>query len=286
MDEIAEEYPFRPNYIMTGGGLRMHYVDEGQGSVILFLHACPMWSFFFRRLIRALSGKYRVVAPDHVGYGLSDKPGDYDYRLDSHVDNLERLVEQLGIRKMTLVMHGWGATIGCAYAVRHPGRIANLIVMNSMAFTGYSLPLRLKFYRAWPWLARRFFFYRNMMFSGMEKLSRSVRAGYMLPYQNERDRIAILKFISELPCHPEDRSYESIVGIEHGFPFLRDCPTCIIWASDDWLYPERYLCVWLRFCPGAKVFRIPGTGRYVAEEAPDQLLSAVTTFLDSVKDKK
>ena len=83
--KMKEEYPFTPHY-MYAGKYRMHYVDEGTGPAIIMLHACPMWSFFFRNLIKEFSQKFRVIAPDAIGYGLSDKPDGYDYRLETQID--------------------------------------------------------------------------------------------------------------------------------------------------------------------------------------------------------
>ena len=99
---LEQEYPFEPHYISCGS-MRMHYVDEGQGPVVLLLHSCPAWSFAFRKLIKELSKDHRVIAPDMIGYGLSDKPDDYDYTLDSHIDNLERLTDALGIEKTSTI---------------------------------------------------------------------------------------------------------------------------------------------------------------------------------------
>jgi haloalkane dehalogenase len=98
------------------------------------LHGNPTWSFFYRDLIRGLSDDYRTVAPDHVGCGLSDKPGDdrYDYTLSRRVDDLEALLEHLALREgLTLVLHDWGGLIGLAYAHRHPERIKRLVVLNT-----------------------------------------------------------------------------------------------------------------------------------------------------------
>ena len=275
---LAQEYPFRPHYISTGN-MRMHYVDEGEGPVVLLLHACPAWSFSFRKLIKTLSAEFRVIAPDMIGYGLSDKPDDYDYSLDSHVDNLELLVEKLGIGKTSILMHGWGATIGCSFMMRHPDKVETVIIMNSMAFTGYRLSWRLLLVRWAPLLAERFIVDTDLMFGGIGKLPPLVREGYKMPYKSHRDRIAILRFILEMPCNPDDDSYESVVEIEHGLWNFRDHPVLIIWAGKDWLYPERCLKRWMQFCPNAKLRRIPGAGRYVMEEASGEFIQTVHTFL-------
>ena len=275
---LKEEYPFEPHYISTGN-MRMHYVDEGSGPVVLLLHACPAWSFAFRNLIKDLSRDHRVIAPDMIGYGLSDKPDDYAYTLDNHVDNLERLTETLGITKFSILMHGWGATVGSSYIIRHPGNIGTVILMNSMAFTGYKLSWRLLLVRWVPWLAERFIADTDLIFGGIRNLPAKTQEGYKMPYQSHRDRIAFIRFISEMPCNPDDSSYESIVDIEHGLWMFRDFPVLIIWAGKDWLYTEKCLKRWMQFCPNAKLRRIQNAGRYVTEEASEEFIQTVYTFL-------
>src|SRR5665213_599131 len=108
----------------------MHYVDEGHGETVVMLHGNPNWSYYYRNLIHSLSNRYRCLAPDHIGCGLSDKPGDdrYEYVLDRRVDDLERLLDSLGVTKdITLVLHDWGGMIGLAFATRHPDRVKRLI---------------------------------------------------------------------------------------------------------------------------------------------------------------
>ncbi len=140
-------YPFTPHYIEIGGrsaatgassgaGHRMHYVDEGQGDPVLMVHGNPSWSFYYRDLISALRASHRVIAPDHIGCGRSDKPNDdrYDYTLSTRVADLGTLIDSLDLRAITLVVHDWGGMIGMAWAVQNRDRIARLVVMNSAAF--------------------------------------------------------------------------------------------------------------------------------------------------------
>ena len=111
-------YPFKSHYHVVSGH-RYHYVDEGTGPVLLMVHGNPTWSFYFRELITALSDRYRVIAVDHVGCGLSDKPSpeEYSYRLQSRIDDLTGLIEELDLDKITLVAHDWGGAIGMGAAV-------------------------------------------------------------------------------------------------------------------------------------------------------------------------
>ena len=151
-------YPFTSRYADVNG-FRMHYVDEGRGEPVIMLHGNPTWSFYFRELIQGLSGRYRAVAPDHIGCGLSDTPRScaYAYRLKNRVDDLEALLAHLGLtRDITLVLHDWGGMIGAAYALRDVRRIARLIVLNTAAFLkpgGKPLPLALRLIRRTPLFA-------------------------------------------------------------------------------------------------------------------------------------
>src|SRR5688572_22903728 len=116
------EYPFQSNFFHIGR-TAMHYIDEGEGDVILFVHGTPSWSFEYRNIIRGLSQRYRCIAIDHIGFGLSAKPADYNYNMAQHADNLERFIEHLQLRDFTMVLHDFGGPIGLQYAVNHPGNI-------------------------------------------------------------------------------------------------------------------------------------------------------------------
>ena len=138
MNQILERFlTDHPGRDFDRGGLKLHYIDEGSGEPVVMLHGNPTWSFYYRHLIDSLRGSYRVIVPDHIGCGMSDKPDDsrYDYTLASRVDDLELLLDHLGLdRDLTLIMHDWGGMIGMAYAARHPERIARLVVSNTAAF--------------------------------------------------------------------------------------------------------------------------------------------------------
>ena len=148
------DYPFASNYA-TIDGLRLHYLDEGerQAPPLVMVHGNPTWSFFFRKPVLALRDRWRCIVPDHIGMGLSDRPGrdDYGFTLADRIDDLEKLLEQLGvIKNVTLMLHDWGGMIGMGYACRHPERIHSLIFMNTAAFhlpRGLGLPWQLRLAR-------------------------------------------------------------------------------------------------------------------------------------------
>ncbi len=123
-------YPFTLRVFSAPEG-DMRYVDEGQGEVILFVHGNSTWSFMYRELIKGLRARYRCVAPDHLGFGLSDKPRGATYLPQMHAENLQAFIQGLGLKDITLVLHDWGGPIAMAYATAHPENIKRLVVLNT-----------------------------------------------------------------------------------------------------------------------------------------------------------
>mgnify|MGYP000964283504 CR=1 FL=1 len=150
--DYQDIYPFAPHNFTHKSGLKQHYVDEGQGEPIVMVHGNPSWSFLYRDMIKNFRGEYRCIAPDHIGCGLSDKPGldGFGYTLREHVDNLEALIESLQLTQpINLVVHDWGGAIGMGYATRHPEKIKRMVILNTGAFR---LPKGCPF--PWPiWLS-------------------------------------------------------------------------------------------------------------------------------------
>jgi pimeloyl-ACP methyl ester carboxylesterase len=147
--ELSGLFPYRSHWLAVPAG-RYHYVDEGPRAAapLLCVHGNPTWSFYWRSLVQAFRGDARVVVPDHIGCGGSDKPERFPYTLREHVDNLERLVLALDLTDITLVVHDWGGAIGMGLAARHPGRIARLVITNTAAFADPRVPLRIRACRA------------------------------------------------------------------------------------------------------------------------------------------
>ena len=123
-------YPFTARYLNVDGG-RMHYVDEGSGEPLVFVHGTPTWSFLYRHLIRALTPTYRCIAADNIGFGLSDKPADWGYDFAAHTRNLTHLFDRLSLGRFTLFVHDLGGPIGLAFALAHPERISRLVIANT-----------------------------------------------------------------------------------------------------------------------------------------------------------
>jgi haloalkane dehalogenase len=253
------------------------------------VHGNPTWSFYYRQLVLGLRHRYRCLVPDHIGCGLSDKPGDdaYDYTLSRRVDDLEALLEHAGADNVTLVLHDWGGMIGMAWALRHPQRVRRLVLLNTGAF---HLPEA----KAVPWqlvltrtplgalLVRGFnAFARGAARTAVTRrpMGRALRDAYCAPYDSWQNRIATLRFVQDIPLHPGDPGYDLVSEVEQGIPALRDLPVQICWGDRDFVFDHHFLAVWQQLLPGARVRRFPDCGHYVLEDAPEEILAEIEQFL-------
>jgi haloalkane dehalogenase len=287
-DDWRSLYPFQPHWI-TIGGLRYHYLDEGAGPVLLMVHGNPTWSFYWRELVRGLRGRYRVVVPDHIGCGLSDKPGArrYSYRLAQRVLDLAGLVEQLDLRQVTLVGHDWGGAIGMGAAVAAPERFARIVLMNTAAFRAQHCPWQIQLchnplgraaIQGLNLFARAAL---RMAVCRQERMTPAVRAGYLAPYGSWRDREAIYRFVRDIPLRSDHPSYPALVAIEAGLGKFRRHPVCLIWGMQDWCFTPEFLDRFLDFFPEAEVHRLQEAGHYVVEDAHEEIVPAIERFLET-----
>jgi haloalkane dehalogenase len=267
-------------------------VDEGAGEPIFCVHGNPTWSFFYRKLILGLRGEYRVIAHDHIGCGFSDKPGDdrYEYTLASRIDDFEGLIETLSPEgPITLIVHDWGGAIGIGYAVRHPERIARLIVLNSGAFlkpAGKNMPAALRLIRDCApagWLVRG-----ANAFAGVaarvctvNPLPADVRRAYLAPYDSWRNRIATLRFVQDIPLRAADRAYPVLESIDQGLGALNHVPMLIAWGCRDWVFDRFFREEWMRRFPGAGGHRFMTAGHDVLEDAGGDILQFSREFLSA-----
>ena len=285
------EYPFTGRFLELPGGLRYHYLDEGAGEPLIMLHGNPTWSFYYRHLVRELRNVYRVIVPDHIGCGLSDKPPDslYRYTLEQRVADLERLLEHLGLQhNLTLIMHDWGGMIGMAYAVRHRSAIARLVAMNTAAFhlpAGKRLPLTLKICRdtqLGAFLIQGLnAFARGAALIGCRRtiMPKALRRAYCAPYDNWQHRVATLRFVQDIPLRQGDPAYALVSEVQNALPELSDVPLCVCWGLRDFVFDGAFLARWETLFPEAHFHRFADAGHYLLEDARDEIIPLIRTFL-------
>ena len=285
-----ELYPFTGSWREVNG-FRMHVLDEGQGDTVLMLHGNPTWSFFFRNLVLGLRGAHRVIAPDHIGCGLSDKPDEqnYEYTLSRRVDDLAALIGQLQVRGgITLLVHDWGGMIGMAYAARFPERISRLVLLNTAAFhlpKSKKLPASLWLCRKTPLgelIIRDTGLFTSVLarWAVCRQMEQRVREGYLWPYRLPKERNALLRFVQDIPIKPGDPSYDLVSEVQAKLPYFNALPILILWGEKDFVFDDHFLREWRKFLPAAEVHRFPNAGHYVLEDAGTEILPLVQDFLE------
>ncbi|MDJ0869595.1 MAG: alpha/beta fold hydrolase [Myxococcota bacterium] len=282
-------YPFEGHYCDCGGH-RLHYLDEGSGEPLVLVHGNPTWSFYYRDLVRALRDDYRLLVPDHIGCGLSDKPDDahYRYTLDQRVADFTRFLEQLELSEpLTLVAHDWGGMIAMAWAVRHPERVGRLVLMNTAAFhlpDDMRMPATLAFVRNTR-LAALCVRHLNLFSRGAawmapaKRLPKPVRDAYCAPYDTPDHRIATLRFVQDIPLAPGDPAYDTVSEVEKGLSQFHDTPVLLLWGEKDFVFKPEVCSVFEKIWPQAEVQRFPEAGHYVLEDAATEIPPRLRDFL-------
>ena len=279
------EYPFESHWFATAGH-RLHYIDEGQGDPILLVHGNPTWSFYWRELVKSLRPFYRVIALDHIGCGLSDKPQDYKYTLRQRIDDLLGLIAYLKLERITLVAQDWGGAIGMGAAVRIPQRFARFVLSNTGAFRSQRMPWRIRICRTpvvGPWAVRGLNAFSraalHMAIEHPERLTENVKSGYLAPYDSWANRVAVDRFVQDIPMRRSHPSYQTLADIEQSLPVFRDHPCLFIWGMRDWCFTPQFLDQFLSYYSGADVVRLRAAGHWALEDAPQEFIAAVRGFM-------
>jgi len=289
-------YPFESNWLNIAGN-NLHYLDEGprDAPIVLMLHGNPTWSFYYRNLVLALRDRFRCIVPDHIGCGLSDKPGanEYPYTLARRISDLSTLIEHIQpATPIHLIVHDWGGMIGFGWASERPEQIASMTIANTAAFP---LPSEKKLPAA-LWLVRNTGIGALLVqglnaFSGMaarvafkKPVSSEVRKAYTGPYDSWDNRIATLRFVQDIPLSPKDPGYNIIANTEARLADFADKPCLLLWGEKDFVFDLHFLKKWKQIFPQAKVLSYPDCGHYVIEDAGQPLIQAVSDFLDQGDD--
>lgn len=288
---LTKSYPFESHFFKIPSDSKgpkdhtLHYLDEGEGSPFLMLHGNPTWSFYYRNLVHAFKDRYRVVVPDHLGCGLSDKPQNYAYHLENHIQNTYHLIQHLDLKNIKLVVHDWGGAIGMGLMTRFPELFDRVVILNTAAFLSSHIPFRINVLRKnfmGEWLMRRLnlFAYPATFMATTRGLSKEVKKGLLYPYDNWRNRIAIARFVQDIPMEKNHPSYEFLQEIENNLSQLNH-PKLILWGADDFCFHKAFYDRWRSIYPKAKARLIENCGHYILEDALDEVVKEMEGFIDS-----
>ncbi len=287
--ELARLYPFAPQARLTPAGARMSFLDEGPRAdeAVLMLHGNPTWSFYYRDLVRELSPHLRCVVPDHIGMGLSDKPEDYDYRLATRIADVEALVAALGLRRVHLVVHDWGGAIGFGWAARHPTLVGRIVILNTAAFPADRLAARIALCRVpglGPALVRglnAFAAGAAVMAMHRRRLTAPEREGYLWPYDSWAHRVAVSRFIQDIPMEADHPSRATLEALAARLPAWSDRVGLILWGGRDFCFNDYFLSRWRELYPQAECVRYADAGHYVLEDVGADARSRIRNYLSS-----
>lgn len=276
-----DEYPFNPHYYQINGQ-QLHYIDEGKGAPLVFVHGTPSWSFEYRKIIRDLRTDYRCIAMDHIGFGLSSKPEKYDYATANHSRTLEKFIHDKALKDITLVVHDFGGPIGINAVIRQPDLIKNLIVINSWLWSVEDdpdfkpvkkilnnplLPILYKYLNFSP----RFILPGSF---GTNKPDKKILAHYTRPFANRKQRNGTIAFARSL--RDDQPWFEEIWNKKES---VSDKPTLLLWGMQDPVIPSKNLEKFESGFRFSTSVTLDSSGHFPQEEEPEQVIKNIRSFL-------
>jgi haloalkane dehalogenase len=275
------DFPFEPRYI-DHDGLRMHYVDEGAGDPVLCLHGEPTWSYLYRKMIPGLASVARVVAPDYLGFGRSDKPVDRDwYSFDRHCRSIRRLVEELDLARLTVVVQDWGGPIGLRLAVEQPERVARLVILNTGVGGGRAPnDVWLRFREVVRAAGGDFQPGRLIRTACVRGLSDEVVAAYDAPFPAPESKAGPLMFPEQVPTEPDHPNTAPLLAIREALRSWEK-PSLVLFGDSDPIFPPEVAEMIAELIPGAlPAETIENAGHFVQEDAGEEVAARIVRFLE------
>ena len=258
-------------------GARVHYVDEGEGPVLLLLHGNPTWSFLYREIVKGLRDRFRCIALDYPGFGRSRPPAGYGFTPAEHAQVVERFVLDLDLTGVTMMVQDWGGPIGFAAATRHPDRFDAFVIGNSWAWPKSDLPTQLFSRFLGGPVGRRLIANRNMFVEqvlpggvNLRTLPDEVMDAYREPFPTPGSRMPTWVFPREIL-----RSRPFLAEVEKRLPALRDRRVLLVWPSSDVAFRDRERRRWEELFPDHRTVVLEGAGHYIQEDAPEEIVAAI-----------
>ena len=291
-EAFRAQWPFQPRYARVNGW-RMHYVDEGTGDPVVLLHGNPTWGFLYRDFVAPLTeAGYRVVIPDMIGFGLSEKPTrEAAHSLDGHIANLTALLRGLDLQRVTLVCHDWGGPTGLGFALSHFPRVRALVLMSTW---GWPLPPAEFHTRIFPWrmmhapLVGPYLLGRHGALAGRGiYLSVVDRAGFasraMAAYEavlpDPASRLLTWVWPRWIPLDDTARALHRFVWLEQQ---LRECtlPALLIWGREDDVFnPDQYATRFKQLLPQAEGPHLVTGRHFLQEDSGSEIAARIIDFL-------
>jgi len=273
-------YSFTPRYLEQDG-LRMHYVEKGEGNPVLLLHGEPTWAYLYRKMIPPLAVVGRVIAPDYFGFGRSDKPvRTRDYSYDFHYCSIERLADELDLRETTVVMQDWGGPIGLRLAVERPERVARLVVLNTGIGAGRA--------PSPEWLRFRDFVRRVgtelvpgqlVRISCVTELEGEVVEAYNAPFPVPESKAGVLAFPELVPTEVDNPSAAKMLEVRAALTRW-ERPALVLFSDSDPIFSRAHAERLAERIPGAGPAEIvQDAGHFLQEDKGAEIAERIVRFL-------
>jgi len=265
-------------------GARIHYVDEGSGETVLLLHGNPAWSFLYRKIIAALKSDFRCVALDFPGYGMSDAPPGYGFTPREHSAVLERFVDRLGLKDLTMMVQDWGGPIGLGLAGRRPELVRRLIIGNTFAwplegdrrFRVFSWVMGGPIGSALTWafnLVPRFFLARGRA----QRTAPEVLEMYLAPWRDPARRAPAVIAPRQLV-----RASVYLREVEANLSRLADLPTLIVWGTKDFAFRDAERERFERIFSRRRTVLLDNASHFIQEDEGDRIAALFRQFRKEV----
>jgi haloalkane dehalogenase len=277
--EGLPDFPFQPNYL-DQDGLRMHYLDEGEGDPVLLLHGEPTWCFLYRKLIPPLAGVARCIAPDYFGFGRSDKPTERAwYSYDRHVASITRLVQTLDLRNITLVVQDWGGPVGFRFAVENPERVAKIVVMNTGIGARAPGDEWLRFQSFMRRVGTEIVPGQLIRLSLVQPTSDEIIAAYDAPFPVPESRIGIVQFPELVATSSEHPSAPAMLVVRDRLREF-DRPALVLFGDSDPIFSRRAAELMAELLPNAELDPpVEGAGHFLQEDRGDALAKRIAEWM-------
>src|SRR5215467_5450232 len=287
--DFGGRFPWKSHFV-DHGGVKQAYVDEGPrntGETFVCLHGNPTWSFLYREFIKHLSKTCRVIAVDHVGFGRSDKPRDPAYyTIERHVENLERLLSEVGAHNVIPILHDWGGPIGMGWATRHPEHVAGVVILNTTAFVHDPVPNLPRLFKlltgGWKRAVENNFFVEMFLarVGTARRMTKEDLDPYRAPFPTPDDRMGVARMPNIWEGgHPGYETYVSAVATEAALLTLHEKPALICWALSDRAFRRRHLARWQSvFANVDGPHLLPKARRFLQEDAAPEILDHIARW--------
>ena len=281
------EYPFKDHWLPYRDG-SVHYLDEGQGPIVLLLHGNPTWSYLYRNVIKELRDHCRLIALDYPGFGMSKAPSGYGFTPAEHSDMLADFIQRLELKNIVLVAQDWGGPIGLNYAVRHRENLQGIVMMNTWAWPAdpfkklFSLLMGGRPLGYWLQTQRNFFAMVIVPFGiyHSEKVTAGLRKAYIDPFPTPESRIPTWIFPRQIR-----KAGSWLAEIESKLPLLSDLPVQILWGTKDRGFPLADVAKWQGYLKQQETELLSDASHFVQEDRPDRVAASIRRVLERTSEK-